>query len=232
MGDTARVPYGTKSRDTVTRFSMECLGFLDNFNLKMAVVACNTASSFSLDTLKRSFDFPVIGVIEPGVKEACGRTRNNKIGVIGTRATVKSASYVKAIKKISSRVKVYQKACPLFVPLVEENWLDDDVTRAVAAKYLEEIKQKDIDTLILGCTHYPLLTKVIKKIFRSGINIIDSSLSVSNEVRTFLETRKIANNRGNKGKLRVFVTDDSTSFRQISRIFLDTKIIVDKIELT
>jgi glutamate racemase len=136
LGDTARVPYGTKSRDTVTRFSMECLGFLDNFNLKMAVVACNTASSFSRDTLKRSFDFPVIGVIEPGVKEACGRTRNDKIGVIGTRATVKSASYVKAIKKISSRVKVYQKACPLFVPLVEENWLDDDVTMAVAAKYI------------------------------------------------------------------------------------------------
>src|SRR3989338_7358792 len=137
FGDTARVPYGTKSKETVTRFSVENVEFLMGFNVKMIIVACNTASSLSLEFLKRCFKVPLIGVIEPGAKAAVNSTRNNRIGVIGTRATISSGAYEKAVAKVSSRAAIFSQSCPLFVPLVEEGWLDSDVTRKVASVYLK-----------------------------------------------------------------------------------------------
>jgi len=231
LGDTARVPYGTKSKETVTRFSIECTRFLKRFDIKLAVVACNTASSWSLSTLKKMFKFPIIGVINPGVKEACVKTGNNAVGVIGTKATVQSAAYVKEIEKANKRVRVYQKACPLFVPLVEENMLNGKITHDIALNYLKELLKKRIDTLILGCTHYPLLKSTLKGIFPRKVNIIDSSLSVSCEVKAFLELNHIRNSSAKKGRLRTFVTDDPVLFKKISKIFLKRVIIVKKVDL-
>ncbi|MFH1790788.1 MAG: glutamate racemase [Candidatus Omnitrophota bacterium] len=232
LGDTARVPYGTKSKETVTRFALECMDFLGKFNVKLAVMACNTASSWSLETVREKFDFPVIGVIGPGVAEACGKTRNKRVGVIGTRATITSGSYPRGIRKLDKSIKVYQKACPLFVSLVEENWLNGRITRDVAARYLETMRRRGIDTLILGCTHYPLLKSVVKKIFSKRITIIDSSLSVSKEVKAFIRGNGLANRTGRKGGIRFFVTDDPAAFRRVSGIFLKKNILVKKVDIT
>ena len=232
LGDTARVPYGSKSKETVTRFSHECVEFLKRFNVKLTVVACNTASSWSLNSLKKKFKFPVIGVIKPGVKEACRKTRNFKIGVIGTKATVGSASYSKEIQKVNPRIKVYQKACPLFVPVVEENWLNSKITFTIAEEYLRQLRAKRIDTLILGCTHYPLLKTVLKDVFKRGISIIDSSISVSTEVKEFLRHNGIENNSGKKGVVRFYVTDDPWSFENISKFFLKKNVKVNKVNLS
>ena len=231
LGDTARVPYGNKSRTTVTRFSEECTRFLKKFNIKLAVVACNTASSWSLGILKRKFRFPIIGVITPGVKEACSKTRNLKIGVVGTKATVNSGSYVKGIKRKNRKIKVFQIACPLFVPLVEENRCSGDVTFNVAKEYLQHLKSKKVDTLILGCTHYPLLKSVLARVLGRDVNIVDSSVSVSNEVKTFLGKNKLKAGSRGKGYLKFYVTDDPRSFGKISKIFLRKNIKVNKVDL-
>lgn len=231
LGDTARVPYGNKSKETVTRFAVECVRFLKKFDIKLLVIACNTVSSCGIDTLKKMFPFPVVGVIKPAVKEACWKTKNMKIGVIGTRATVNSASYINGIKKINSKIKVYQNACPLFVPLVEENWIKEKSTFDIAKKYLKPLMIKDIDTLILGCTHYPLLKRVFGKIFKKGINIVDSAVSVSSEIKSFLKKNRLENKHKRGSKIEFFVTDEPTHFREISRIFLKRNIKVKKIEL-
>jgi len=232
LGDTARVPYGIKSKETVTRFSLECTRFLEKFGIKLAVIACNTASSFSLTALKKNFDFPVIGVIGPGVEEACRTTENHRIGVIGTKATVRSGAYVGGIKKTAPRARVFQKACPLFVPLVEEKWVDNPVAKKIAAIYLDGLKKADVDTIILGCTHYPLLKGVIKKFFGKHMRIVDSSLSVSNAVKTFLDENNLSNTGAGKGKVRAFVTDDPDSFKGIARLFLKKDISVRKVALS
>jgi len=231
LGDTARVPYGNKSKETVTRFAVECIMFLEKFNIKLLVVACNTVSSWSLKTLKRVFSVPIIGVIEPAVKESCSKTKRLRIGVIGTKATVTSGSYPDAINKIDGKIKVYQKACPLFVPLVEENWLRDKSTFDIAAKYLKPLKEKGIDTLILGCTHYPLLKDVFRAYFGDNVNIIDSSLGVSEEIKSFLERKTLINESKKRGKIEYFVTDDPDSFKKVSNIFLNKGISVKKVNL-
>jgi len=231
LGDTARVPYGIKSKETVTRFSIECIGFLEKLNIKLALIACNTVSSFSIDILRQSFNVPVIGVIEPGVREACRVTKNKKIGVIGTRATVKSRAYVDGIMQSEPNAAVFQKACPLFVPLVEEQWFDEDITYRVAKKYLDELRTNKIDTIILGCTHYPMVKNVIKKVFNGKINIVDSSISVSDAVKTFLHESGLESTRPGKGKIQAFVTDDPDSFGSVSKVFLNKTIPVTKIDL-
>ncbi|MDD5440424.1 MAG: glutamate racemase [Candidatus Omnitrophica bacterium] len=231
LGDTARVPYGTKSKETVTRFSIECISFLSKFNIKLAVVACNTASSWSLNILTKKFDVPIIGVIKPGVEEACSVDSSRRIGVIGTRATVTSGSYVKAIRKIRPGARVYQQACPLFVPLVEQGWLDDPVTAAVCERYLKELRDKRIDTLILGCTHYPLLSKTVRQVFPYDIRIVDSSLSVSRAVEAFLQKNKSYNRSKAAGILEAFVTDDPRSFKNIARFFLERRLKVTRVNL-
>src|SRR3989338_7616338 len=174
FGDTAHVPYGTKSKETITRFSMDNVTFLKNFDVKMVIVACNTASSLSLDALKDAFSMPIIGVIEPGAREALRKTQNGRIGVIGTKATIGSGSYESCLKRLDRSVRVFSQACPLFVPFVEEGWLDGDIVSRVAKVYLESLKSFDIDTLILGCTHYPLLSDIIQKTIGGEVRLVNS----------------------------------------------------------
>ena len=163
LGDTARSPYGTKSVDTVLRYSFENSEFLVEKGVKIVVVACNTSTAIALERLQSELDLPVVGVIHPGVRRALASTRNKKVGVIGTEATIQSGAYTRALKTADAAVEVYSRACPLFVPLVEEGWTDNAVVEMTVKAYLESLKQSGIDTLILGCTHYPLLKKAIRK---------------------------------------------------------------------
>ena len=224
FGDTARVPYGTKSKETVTKFSVENVEFLMEKDVKLVVVACNTASSLSLDFLKRCFRVPIIGVIEPGAKGAVSTTRNNRVGVIGTNATVSSGAYEKAIKKINSRISVSAQGCPLFVPLVEEGWLNRDVTRQVASTYLAALKAKKIDTLIMGCTHYPLLREVIQEVMGRNVLLVDSAKEVAKEARIILDSAGLLNSPGRKGKHNFFVSDEPSRFVRMAERFLKRRI--------
>jgi glutamate racemase len=220
FGDTARVPYGTKSKETVTKFSVESVEFLMRHNVKLVLVACNTASSLSLDFLKRCFRVPIIGVIAPGAKNAVDSTRNNRIGVVGTNATIISGAYEKAVKRISRRIAVYSQSCPLFVPLVEEGWIDEKVTYEVASIYLRALKSKGIDTLILGCTHYPLLKDVIKKFMGSGVSLIDSGGEVAKEAKSILDASGLLNESPGRKSHKFFVSDEPSPFIRLSERFL------------
>ena len=186
FGDTARLPYGTKSRETVTRFSREIVRFLMTKNPKLIVVACNTASAYSLPVIRSMVDIPVVGVVEPGAKAALHVTRNNKIGVIGTRATIQSGAYLEAIQSRKPDAKVFSKACPLFVPLIEEGWVDHPVTLEVARHYLEHLAACEVDALILGCTHYPLLKGVLEKVVEPDVVLVDSAEETATEVEGVL----------------------------------------------
>ena len=224
FGDTARVPYGSKSKETVTKFSVENIEFLMEHDVKLIVVACNTASSLSLNFLKRCFRVPVIGVIEPGAKTAADVTRNNRIGVIGTQATISSGAYEKAIKKISSRVTVYSQSCPLFVPLVEEGWLRGKVTLEVASVYLGPLRSRRIDVLILGCTHYPLLKDVIRKIVGRSVLLIDSAEEVAKETREILDANGLLDSSRGDKRHNFFVSDEPGRFIKLGMRFLKKRI--------
>ncbi len=230
FGDTARVPYGTKSKETITKFSVENVEFLMTHNVKLVIVACNTASSLSLEFLKRCFKVPVIGVIEPGAREAVSVTRNNRIGVIGTHATVSSGAYDKAIGKISPRYSVFTQACPLFVPLVEEGWADKDLTRTVTKIYLKPLKEKSVDTLILGCTHYPILKRVLKKVMGKNVALVDSAREVANEAKDILEASGSLNASRERAEQRFFVSDEPGRFIKIGEKFLKRRIKCSKLK--
>ncbi|MDD5437366.1 MAG: glutamate racemase [Candidatus Omnitrophica bacterium] len=224
FGDTARVPYGTKSEETVTKFSVENIEFLMTHNVKLVIVACNTASSLSLDFLKRCFRVPIIGVIEPGAREAVSVTRNNRIGVIGTNATISSGAYEKAIKRLNPRYSVFPQACPLFVPLVEEGWADNKVTKAVTEIYLEPVRKRSVDTLILGCTHYPILKKILGRVMGKDVVLVDSAREVAKEAREILDAGGLLNGSKSKGKHRFFVSDEPNRFVRIGERFLNRRI--------
>lgn len=228
FGDTARVPYGTKSKETVTRFSVENVEFLMTHNVKLVIVACNTASSLSLDFLKRCFKVPVIGVIEPGAKAAVGVTRTNRVGVIGTQATVSSGSYERAIKKISARVSVFAASCPLFVPLVEEGWADRKVAQTIASEYLAGLKKKNIDTLILGCTHYPLMKGVIETIMTKKVMLVDSAREVAREARDVLDSCGLLNESPGRQDHKFFSSDEPARFVKLGEKFLRKRITCAK----
>lgn len=224
FGDTARVPYGTKSKETVTRFSVENVEFLMAHNVKLVIVACNTASSLSLDFLKRCFRVPIIGVIAPGAAGAVSSTRNNRIGVIGTSATISSGAYEKALIKISRKVKIFTQSCPLFVPLVEEGWTCGDIAREISDIYLKGFKAKKIDTLILGCTHYPMLKDVIKKAVGSNVLLVDSAAEVAKEARDLLDASGLLNGSRGKGTHKFFVSDEPLRFIKMGERFLRRRI--------
>jgi glutamate racemase len=224
FGDTARVPYGTKSKETITKFSVENVEFLMTHDVKIVIVACNTASSLGLDFLKRCFRVPVIGVIEPGAREAVNVTRNNRIGVIGTHATVSSGAYEKAVKKINPRYSVFTQACPLFVPLVEEGWTDKEVTGMIAKIYLDPLKKASIDTLILGCTHYPMLKSALKKAAGDGVALIDSAREVAKEARSILDANGLLNCSNTVGRHKFFVSDEPARFIKIGEKFFKKRI--------
>jgi len=230
FGDTARVPYGNKSKATITRFSKEITKFLMGFKVKLIIVACNTASSLSLDMLKRLLPVPVIGVIRPGVEEALKITKNNRIGIIGTDATVSSGSHKNEIKAIRKNIKVFQKACPLFVPLAETGWLNDKITLEVAKRYLNPILNKKIDTLILGCTHYPLLKKTIKKVVGKKVKLVDSSEAVAIYTKNLLKKKNLLGNN-KKRKIKFYASDEAEGFTKLAKIFLKKGIKAKKIVL-
>jgi glutamate racemase len=220
FGDTARVPYGIKSRETVAKLSVENILFLLKQDVKLICVACNTASSFALPVIKSHFRVPVIGVISPGVREAVYATRNKRIGVIGTRGTINSRTYEVEIRQLASNVKVITAACPLFVPFAEEGLRQGKVVEEVAANYLKPLKQAKVDTVILGCTHYPLLKPVIKKVLGPDVILIDSAKQVAIEVKEMLAAESLLNKAGKKGMQRFYVSDNPEWFRSMARSFL------------
>jgi glutamate racemase len=220
FGDTARVPYGTKSKPTIVKFSLESVEFLLRFGVKCIVIACNTSSSWALPTLRKYFKVPIIGVIRPGALAAVRRTRNKRIGVIGTRATVESRAYEAAVRSIDPSVKVFSQSCPLFVPLVEEGWLNGSVSTGVARAYLEPLRRRGIDTLILGCTHYPLLAPAIRGILGPGVALVDSARETVREVRGLLLAMDALRNTREPARHRFFVSDEPRHFSRLTRQFL------------
>jgi len=223
LGDTARVPYGTRSAETVARYSFECADFLMSRHVKVLVVACNTVSAISLSEIRDRVPVPVIGVIEPGARAAVTATKNKRIGVIGTEATIRSSAYFRAIKAIDETVEVSGLACPLFVPLVEEGWTEGDIARLVAEKYLAQLKNRDIDTIVLGCTHYPLLKEVIQVVL-NGITIIDSAVETGKALKSVLAEGPLLKHSRESGTHKFFVTDSTEKFIAVGERFLGREI--------
>jgi glutamate racemase len=217
LGDTARVPYGPKSPETVQRYAVELAGMLMERNAKALVVACNTVSSVALPLLTQKFSVPVIGVIEPGARAALQATRNRHIGVIGTRATIRSGAYEKALRAAASNVRVSSRACPLLVPLIEEGLLNDDVTDQMIMRYLEPLLADGIDTLVLGCTHYPLLTNAIARAVKRQIMLVDSAQNCARAVEETLDRQSLRTESPNRGELRVALTDAADNFLNVAR---------------
>jgi glutamate racemase len=241
FGDTARVPYGNKSKETIIHYSLQIAYFLLKKKIKMLVVACNSASSVSMPTLRRHFHIPVIGVIEPGAKSAITSSPKRLIGVIGTLGTVNSNSYKKALKKIDRKVKVHQQACPLFVPLAEDGWPartaggnKTKITQDISDEYLKGIAKKGIDSLILGCTHYPLLKDVIQKSAGKKVKLIDSGIETAKEVKRILEKKNLLNNhkQTEKNHSVFYVSDFPHKFKEVSQRFLSKELAhVHKVKL-
>jgi glutamate racemase len=217
LGDTARVPYGPKSPDTVQRYALELAHMLMQKNTKALVVACNTVSSVALPLLTRKFSVPVIGVIEPGARAALQATRNQHVGVIGTRATIRSGAYEKALRATDNNVRVSSRACPLLVPLIEEGLLDDDVTDRVIVRYLEPLLADGIDTLVLGCTHYPLLSAAIARALGGEITLVDSAENCATAVQETLDRQSLRSPTTERGELHVALTDAADNFLNVAR---------------
>lgn len=192
FGDTARLPYGSKSKDTVVRYSRQIIRFLRTRDVKAIVIACNTASSYALETVAGETDIPVIGVIEAGAKTAVQATRNGRIGVIGTEGTIGSGIYTEVMRRMRPDIEVFGKACPLFVPLVEEGLLHDSVTDEIASRYLSVLKGKYIDTLVLGCTHYPLLRSTLGRLMGEGVTLVNPAYETALELKALLRERGIS----------------------------------------
>ena len=224
LGDTARVPYGCKSAQTVGRYSLEMAEMLTEENAKIVVVACNTASSMALPKLKENLSVPVIGVIEPGARAAVAATRKRHVGVIGTRATIRSGSYEKALRSLDADLRVNSRACPLLVPLIEEGLLEDEVTDRVIARYLEPMTTDGIDTLVLGCTHYPLLAAAIARFLGEEITLVDSARNCAGAVRDLLDRQSLRAPAKNPGRLEVMLTDAPDHFLQVAREALQLEI--------
>jgi glutamate racemase len=216
LGDSARLPYGTKSPKTIIRYSLQCAGFLASKEIDMLVVACNTASAHAISALENEFDFPVIGVVEAGSR-AVVEAGGNKVGVIGTPSTIKSRAYDNAIKILNPDIEIHSQACPLFVPLVEEGWFEDEITEQVARRYLKDLIRDDIDTLLLGCTHYPLLKGVISKVMGAGVRIIDSACSTAAIVSDMIGD---GYDSGKSRSVEFYLSDLSQHFIDIGEIFL------------
>jgi glutamate racemase len=218
LGDTARVPYGSKSAATVKRFSGECVEFLLHFRPKLVIIACNTASATALDSLDEMVDAPLWGVIEPGARAALGASDLRRIGVIGTRATVRSGAYARAVAGLDKGATVFSRACPLFVPLVEEGRTDGPVVKAVAQEYLAPLLEQEIDTLILGCTHYPVLKTVLGEVAGAGVTLIDSAETTATAARELLAARGEERGGDASPRPRFFVTDVIEDFERVGRI--------------
>ena len=224
FGDTARVPYGSKSNTTVIEYSLQDAKFLISKNVKIIVAACNTASSVALDALRENYNIPIIGMIGPGAEMAASQTKTGKIGVIGTNATISNKAYSNELKKLDNNLTIHEKACPLFVPLAEEGWIDHKATYTIAEEYLAELRESGIDTLILGCTHYPILAGVIQKVMGDTVKLIDSGTAASLIVEKYLNGRNLRNNSAVPGNNDYYVSDLPIKFKEAAQRFLGKNI--------
>lgn len=233
FGDTGRVPYGTRSPETIIKYSKNDVNFLLKQNVKMIVIACGTVSSTALDVLKAEYKIPILGVVEATAQAAINATKNGKIGIIGTPGTIKSGSYEKFIAAQNPCVRTFSKACPLFVPLVENGHFETDVARLVVADYLKEIKAQRVDTLILGCTHYPLLSKTISEYMGDGVTLINAGCEVAKELKWRLEKEGLLCGEEKNGTCSYFVSDNVDGFENLGGLFLERKINgqVEKIDI-
>lgn len=236
LGDTARVPYGIRSPETVTRYSFECTEFLLRQDIKLLIVACNTVSAISLQKIREKVSIPAIGVIEPGARAAVNSTKNRRIGIIGTETTIKSNAYLKAIKALDKDIEVFGLPCPLFVPLVEEGWTDGIIARLVVERYLKDMMYKGVDTLVLGCTHYPLLKSMIHDVM-NNVCLVDSAIETAKVVRDVLKSygsgvRSQGSGDKIQGRLKFYVTDSTEKFVNVGERFLQSRIEdIEKITL-
>ncbi len=228
LGDTARVPYGNKSADTVTAYARQCASFLLSHNVCMIVVACNTASAVALDVLTREVTVPVVGVIDPAAERAAALTSNGRIGVIGTRATIGSHAYELAIARHAAvrEVHIVSQPCPLFVPLVEEGWLDHPATELIAREYLRPLHEADVDTLVLGCTHYPLLKPLLARLM-PGVTLVDSGECAAQTACSLMASSPIPTELGER--LTVYLTDGAPQFRPMAEVFLGRSVAAPSI---
>ncbi len=232
FGDTARVPYGSKSNSTVIEYALQDAKFLINKNVKAIVVACNTVSSVALKELRNNFNVPIIGMIEPGAKSAVKETKNGLIGVIGTRATINNKAYSKEINVIEPDIKVFEKPCPLFVPLAEEGWVNHKAAYEIAEEYLKELRDLKIDTLVLGCTHYPILAKVIQEVIGENVKLIDSGIASAEVVNKELDRLDLHSNKYSQGDQDFFVSDIPVKFKEVAELFLGREVNqIQKVDL-
>ena len=216
FGDTARVPYGSKSKETITKYSRQIVHFLQEQRVKAIVVACNTASAYAMEEIERELDIPVLGVVKPGAKVAAEVTRNGRVGVIGTEGTIKSQIYTTYIKEMNPEIVVQGKACPLFVPLVEEGFWKDPVTDEIAARYLGSLIDSDIDTLILGCTHYPLIRSTLGRIMGEKVTLVNPAYETARELKELLTAENLLNKKGQglgNNRYRFYVSDMADKFQ-------------------
>ncbi len=220
FGDTARVPYGTRSSETVTKYTFQSINFLLENDIKAIVIACNTASARSLEKAQERYNIPILGVIKPGAKRAVISTKNNKIGVIGTEGTVFSKAYETEIQKLIKNVDVHSKPCSLFVPIVEEGWAETEVALLTAKEYLSAFNGTDIDTLVLGCTHYPILANTIKKITGNKIRLVNPAEETALDLKKMLEDKNLLNMQTEKPEYRYFVSDMPERFMNIGQNFI------------
>lgn len=235
LGDTGRVPYGPRSRDTIIKYAHQDAKFLTDFDIKAMVIACNTVCSVAFTALENEYEIPVYEVVGAPAKAAAEYSQTGRIGVIGTVATIKSGAYEAALKKVNPDLSVFSVACPLFVPLVEEGWIDkdDEVAMAAAKRYLSILKDSDVDTLILGCTHYPLLYDVLSKIMGPDVRLVDSGSQTAKYVAENLDKRDMLSEKKIGGNIRYFVTDSITGFTGSASRFLgsDVQGLVEQITL-
>lgn len=234
FGDSGRTPYGTKSKETVLKYTFQDMNFLVKQGVKMIVIACNTASACSLKTVRKHYSLPIVEVVEPGSRAAVKATRNGKVGVIGTAATVASGVYENAVKSILPECDFHAKACPLFVPLVEEGWWNNEISKSIASAYLCDMKESGVDTLVLGCTHYPYLQKVIGEVMGDGIILVNSALEVAKSVRDEIAKNNLAADSDKVGTVSYFTSDSVDKFASLGSVFLGeemknvTKVAIDK----
>ncbi len=228
FGDTARVPYGPKSSQVVREYAAQDTDFLISQNVKMIVIACNTVSSVALDVVQKRAKIPVVGVIQPGAENALQATKNKRIGVIGTLTTILSKTYTNTIRQLDSSIEVFSKSCPLFVPLAEEGFIEHPATELIAKEYLFELKLKKIDTLILGCTHYPILKNIIQKVMGGSVRLIDSGEAAAARVEKILDSEGLRNPSKLKANVKYFVSDIPHKFIEVGERFLGQKMGVVK----
>jgi glutamate racemase len=225
FGDTARVPYGTRSDKLIKQYALEDAAFLEQFGIKILIVACNTASAIAVDLLKTALKIPVTGVIDPGVMAALQISKNKRIGVIGTTATIYSQAYNRQIQAIEPSIKVFGQSCPILVALVEEGWTKDEITRLTVRKYLNPLLENDIDTIILGCTHFPVIKDLIQSEAGEDVTLIDSGQETAKIVKKMLENKHISTNDNTTGTFKCFVSDIPDKFDEVGTRFLGEPLV-------